>query len=253
LEVSFLDVGQGDAAVLSIFGKEPLVIDTGPGSGSGKTIARHLSSFTNQSSEFFVALTHPHQDHTGGMPYLSESFPHAREIRSGRYQESGKQWFNSAIEVGRGQALDWNSESRIYVLHPPSSGASTPINHVNDDSVVLLVVFGQIKFLLLGDVEKSAESQILDTYAPILDVDVVKVAHHGSKTSSSPPLIAATHPLYAIVSVGANNRFSHPDKEILERWIRSGTDVKLTSHSGAITFRTDGRTLKDPRSMISDQ
>jgi len=251
LEVSFLDVGQGDAAILSIAGKTPLVVDTGPENRSGRAVARHLSAVNNSSAEYGVVLTHPHQDHTGGMAFLTESLPQAQIIHSGWYEDNSSPLSAPGIRVERGQTIDLIPETRIYVLHPPSSIVRYPSSNENDNSVVLLVVFGQTRFLLLGDVEMEAERMVLDNYAPFLGVDVVKIAHHGSKTSSLPELVNASQPRYAVVSVGLNNRFLHPDIDVLERWKGARAQVLSTAEHGAIEFKTDGLTLQPYRPMVS--
>jgi competence protein ComEC len=127
------------------------------------------------------------------------------------------------------------------VLWPPSLDAKAP--SANNDSVVLRLQLGERALLLTGDIEKPAESRLLQAHSN-LRADVVKVAHHGSKTSSTPALVAAAQPRFAVISVGQTSIFGHPSKEVVDRWRTSGAQVLTTGESGTITVTTDGRDLR---------
>ncbi|HEY0006389.1 MAG TPA: hypothetical protein VGB17_16525, partial [Pyrinomonadaceae bacterium] len=123
----------------------------------------------------------------------------------------------------------------------PRPGANDNAPSRNNDSVVLLVRLDQRKFLLTGDIEKETEAAL----APQdISCDVVKVAHHGSKTSSTQPFILAAHPSLAVISVGLDSPFGHPDKTVVQRWLASGAQVLTTGQRGTITISTDGRDLR---------
>jgi competence protein ComEC len=116
----------------------------------------------------------------------------------------------------------------------------------NNDSVVLKVRFGQRTILLTGDIESEGEEAILKHLDSKLELraDVVKVAHHGSRTSSTAAFVSATHPDYAVISVGQNSVFGHPHKEVVERWRAEGAKILITGQSGMITVSTDGEKLE---------
>ncbi|HJU53183.1 MAG TPA: hypothetical protein VJ715_01380, partial [Pyrinomonadaceae bacterium] len=113
----------------------------------------------------------------------------------------------------------------------------------NNDSLVLRLRYGQRTFLLTGDIERQAEAALVNDPAELRS-DVVKVAHHGSKTSSMEAFVKATHPSYAVISVGLDSVFGHPHQEVVERWRASGAQVLTTGQRGTITISTDGTDLK---------
>jgi len=116
----------------------------------------------------------------------------------------------------------------------------------NNDSIVLKLTYGNHDILLTGDIEKSAERALVaatNADPNALKADVVKVAHHGSRTSSTAPFIAATHARTAIISVGQTSMFGHPHREVVERWRASGAQVLTTGQCGTITVTIDGKTL----------
>src|SRR5688572_33422837 len=126
-------------------------------------------------------------------------------------------------------------EVELRVLWPPPGTEST-----NDDSAVLKLQFRERSILLTGDIEKKAEAALI---TPDLKADVVKVAHHGSKTSSTDAFVSATNPRLAIISVGQDSMFGHPHAEVVERWKQAGAEVLTTGKCGMITVKTDGTNL----------
>ena len=127
-------------------------------------------------------------------------------------------------------------EVDINVLWPPAEGERSD----NNNSVVLRITFGEHAILLTGDIEKAAERSLAQQN---LKADVVKVAHHGSKTSSTDNFVLATKPTFAIISVGRNSMFGHPHEEVVQRWQSNGATVLTTGDHGTITVTTNGHTL----------
>jgi len=113
---------------------------------------------------------------------------------------------------------------------------------MNNDSIVLRIQLGERSILLTGDIEQAAERSLLVSQQQ-LHADVVKVPHHGSKTSSTEGFVLATEPTFAIISVGRNSRFGHPHKDVVERWRSNGATVLTTGECGTITITTDGHHL----------
>ncbi len=133
----------------------------------------------------------------------------------------------------------------VSVLWPPATGEKSS----NNDSIVLRIQFGERSILLTGDIEQATERALL-TSQQQLHADVIKVPHHGSKTSSTEGFVAATKPQLAIISVGRNSRFGHPHKEVVERWQSNGATVLTTGNSGTITV-INRRPRPQPQNLCS--
>lgn len=250
LEVSVLDVGQGDAIVLRSPSGRHAVVDAG-GSFDGRfdigeaVVAPFLWRRGVREIDLLV-LTHAHPDHVGGAPRLVRSFrvgevwegPAPRHDRG--YAELDRALHDAGVArrtVMRGAVLDWDGV-RIEVVGPPPPVRAPRVTR-NDDSVVLRVGFGEARFLLTGDVEAAGEAA-LDPG----DVSLLKVAHHGSRTSSSAGLLAAARPALAVISAGLRNTFGHPSPEALDRLRAAGARVFRTDQDGTVTIVTDGRSLR---------
>jgi competence protein ComEC len=143
--------------------------------------------------------------------------------------------------VGAGDSLCFGAV-RIAVLWPPPAD-SPEARSANDDSLVLQIEYGSRRILLLADIESKAELALLSEAHQSLTADVVKVAHHGSRTSSTAGFVAVVHPRVAIISVGRQSMFGHPHREVVERWRANGSEILTTGQSGMITVTTDGREL----------
>lgn len=247
MNILFLDIGQGDAAILSFANKNQLIVDTGPGPGGARAISRHLSMSQSGDARTLL-LTHAHSDHVGGLKTLVsrsdiDTLYHAgwlgpSNLQTANLQTANREIANDAVKaLRRGDTIDLDPDTRIYILHPSVPGTE------NDDSIVFLVIFGDTRILFMGDVEKKAEQLILRYFSPLLQANVVKIAHHGSATSSSGKFISKTVSNYAIVSAGRNNRFSHPDPTIVQNWKNSGARVMQTAIDGGLLFRSDGKKI----------
>jgi competence protein ComEC len=136
----------------------------------------------------------------------------------------------------------------VNVLWPPAIGEKS----ANNDSVVLRIQYGERSILLTGDIEQAAERALLVSQQQ-LHADVIKVPHHGSKTSSTEDFVVATKPQLAIISVGRNSRFGHPHQEVVERWETHGATVLTTGASGTITVTTDGHDLSIKEFLAKSQ
>lgn len=146
------------------------------------------------------------------------------------------------LMIGRGDTLRFGSVIAEVLWPMPGESVDAPSN--NDDSVVLRLRMGERTILMTGDIERKSEAALVATRDQRLLSDVVKVAHHGSKTSSTEAFVAATRPKLAIISVGLDSPFGHPRPEVLERWGASGAQIMTTGERGTITISTDGHDLK---------
>ncbi|HEX6043357.1 MAG TPA: ComEC/Rec2 family competence protein [Pyrinomonadaceae bacterium] len=253
LHVDFLDVGQGDAALVTMPDGTTLLVDGGGRpqfrSNTGERETRSIGEAV--VSEYlwwrgldrvdYVLATHADADHIDGLNDVVRDFA-VNAALVGRKPPNDPEFlkFSTSLahthleEIHAGDVIRFG-EVEMTVLWPPPG-----IESDNDDSVVLKLQFGERSILLTGDVEKKAEHQLL---ASDLRSDVVKVPHHGSKSSSTDAFVTATNPRFAIISVGQDSMFGHPHAEVVERWANSGAEVLTTGKSGTITVTTDGMDL----------
>ena len=259
LEVSVLDVGQGDSIFTAFPDGRTMLIDGGgqPGSEwigghrSGidigeQVVSPYLWSRGIQHLDV-VALTHAHHDHLDGLHSVLQNF-RVGELWIGRDEETAafENLLNEARERGirivhevSGSKFNWDGVSGD-VLWP---GDLTPVNEAsNDDSLVLRLEDGSVRFLLAGDIQKKVEQRLVAEHAEIT-ADFLKVPHHGSKTSSTPDFVAAVAPKIAVVSAGEANPFGHPAEGTIERYAQAGVHLLRTDCNGAVTALTDGHSL----------
>lgn len=307
LRLDFLDVGQGDAVLLTLPDGATLLVDGGgrprfgarghAGAGESANFERDargvgervVSEFLwgrGLSSVDYLLATHAHADHVEGLRDVARNF-RVRAALAGRAPAGVAEFDELAASlraagvpvrlVGRGDTLRFGGATLDVLWPPPPDGGRAHESHEstapfrpgggaaassdggqtsgesrlvfdhgssgNDDSVVLRVRYGERCFLLTGDIERAAEAALVAA-GDELRCDVVKVAHHGSKTSSSPEFVAATRARYAVIPVGLDSPYGHPEAAVVARWRASGAEVLQTGRRGAITFSTDGRDLR---------
>jgi len=227
LEIHFLNVGQGDAAIVQE-GDHTAIIDAGPSGISAFLTTLHIDTID------LVIASHPHADHIGGMPellqshvvrfYLDNGIPHTTGIYRrtlDAVRASGAQYLNATsrtITLGAAQ---------LHVIAPP------PNTTINNGSVAILIEYGQFRALFTGDSEQDELRYWLASGA-IPHVNVLKVAHHGSPNGTSANWIAATRPLAAVVSVGAGNSYGHPSPFVIAAWENAGARVYRTDRDGTV-------------------
>ncbi|MGB9182262.1 MAG: ComEC/Rec2 family competence protein, partial [Pyrinomonadaceae bacterium] len=273
LHLDFLDVGQGDSALVTMPDGTTLLIDAG-----GRPVytqRRRSDEEENESATFerdtrsigeavvseylwwrgldhvdYILATHADADHIDGLKDVARNFKvRAGLVARAPVNDAEFARFAAIVEsrgvplylVGRGDAFDFGGV-KADVLWPPYT-TDTDAPSRNNDSVVLRLRFGERVFLLTGDAEKEAEENLIAAQDE-LKCDLVKVAHHGSRTSSTQAFVNATRPTLAIISVGLNSPFGHPHTEVLERWRLSGAQILTTGQSGTISVSTDGQDLK---------
>jgi competence protein ComEC len=197
----------------------------------------------------YVLATHADADHIDGLNDVARNFKTrgaivartpADDEEFARFAATMKQTGVPVEMVGGGDVLHFGDVSAQVLWPPPSKDESAPSR--NNDSIMLLVRYGEKSLLLTGDIEKQGESAVLRGRINLRS-DIVKVAHHGSKTSSIEAFVAATHPSLAVISVGRTSMFGHPNRDVVERWRATGAEVMTTGQRGTISVMTDGHAL----------
>lgn len=239
LEIDFLDVGQGDSILIQYLGSQQILVDGGP---DGRKLLRELSKTMpamDRSIEL-VVLTHPDKDHLAGLIDVMEKFNVELVLHNGQVADTdifGE--FQSAVEKSGVESRIFGEGSTIFVGDDIELRSFNPDEVVpdgadrNKQSIVLRLDYGVNSFLLTGDAENSAEVDMLNDQEDV-DVEWLKIGHHGSKSSTSESFLQAVTPKYAIVSAGRNNRYGHPHQEVLERLESVGAEVLRTDEIGTI-------------------
>ncbi|MDT8322886.1 MAG: DNA internalization-related competence protein ComEC/Rec2 [Bacteroidota bacterium] len=252
LRVTFLDVGQGDAAVIELPGGGAMLIDAGPGGDGGDAGSRNILPWLRRrgiEGLRGLLITHPDEDHRGGALSVLRGVAVDTVYVGGRWSAEGAAAaLDSAMrvhargvrDVRSGERLDLDEDVRLLVLSPPGGN---DIEAGNGNSVVLLLIYGATRFLFTGDVDAEAERRMLREWGPLLQADVLKVGHHGSTTSSCPAFVLAVRPAHAVISAGRNNHFRHPRAEILTRLRLAGARISRTDVEGTLSFVSDGRRI----------
>ena len=259
LRVTFLDVGQGDCALLELPSGKAVLID---GGGSrqgdfdvGEQVVRPYLLHRWVGRLDRLISSHPHPDHLKGLFSILNGFP-VGEAWQGKGPEGSplSLEFRSLLQqkgiplhpLGAGEVLkEPPLEYRILHPSPPYLRGSRrgAFSDENNNSLVLRIRFGEISLLFAGDIEAEAEARIL-RQRPHFPCQVIKIPHHGGRNSSTPPFIRAVHPALAIASAGPFNPFGHPSPETVRRYEKAGARVLQTSRDGAIILVTDGKALR---------
>lgn len=252
LVVIFFDVGEGDSIFLVTPQGHQILIDGGPNERILEKLARQMP-FWDHSLDL-VVLTHPEYDHLHGLNKVLEHYQVERILWNGVERDTAvyKEWRekikNEGAEIKIAQAgqiikagvmkgtVLWPQESQQGKMMPQDSNIS---------SVVLKVQYGAGSFLLTGDLPIKAEAQMIANNATgTLKADVLKIGHHGSKSSTSKPFLAAVAPETAVISCGQNNRYGHPNQAVLQSLALFGIKVLRTDESGDILITADNKGLQ---------
>lgn len=248
LSVAFLDVGQGDAVLVTAPGGGQLLVD----GGANNSVLRELGKvmpFYDRSLDVVLA-THADQDHIGGLVEVLKRFKVDLFVRtnatssSAVYQELENLIKEKNIKeevISAPMTLILGGGAEFHILFPvqDTTGWET-----NEASIVGKVVYGENSFLLTGDSPQKIEKFLASRYGDFLNSDVLKAGHHGSKTASAEIFVAAVSPTYSVISAGLDNKYGHPNQEVLDILARFQEEVLQTFSLGTIIFQSDGQNLK---------
>lgn len=256
LIVTCIDVGQGDSVLLTFPNGKVWLIDAG-GTPAGDTEAGIDQGHRNvlpvlrakaiQSIDV-VVMTHPDEDHIQGMLAIARHIPVGRVYWNGfqgsRTEQRVRNHFENRgtqVEVLTAGSMTNVGDVDVQVLSPPVKPILGTRSPENENSIVLLLKYGSKSILLTGDIESEGERRLLSASRNDLrNLSVLKVAHHGSDSSSTPEFVRWTHPETALISCGKRNRYGHPSNDVMKRYERIGTAVYRTDECGMIEWSSNG-------------
>lgn len=239
LKVHFLDVGQGDSIFIELPTNETILIDASIKEASNKII-NYLRE-EKVSKIDYVFATHPHSDHIGGMSAVIKAFD-IGQIYMPKAVTTTKTYENLLLTIKdknlkiktakAGNTIIDTDDLKLVVLAPNQDSYES----LNNYSIVLKLTYKEKSFLFTGDAETLSEKEITGD----VEADVLKVGHHGSRTSTSQAFLNKVNPSYAVISVGLNNDYKHPHQEVIDRLEKKNIKIYRTDQNGDIMFTTDG-------------
>ena len=244
LLVHFIDVGQGDS-ILVEFRDKAMLVDAGE-RDMGERVIAYIQSRGIERLDVVVA-THAHSDHIGGLRDVISALPVCRFVDAGQPHPTAtyESLLTRAEELDipyvvaeRGQTIALDPDLEILVENP----GKEPLGDINEDSIVLKVIYGDVSYLLTGDAGRPAEESMMKAGLD-LDADVLKVGHHASRYASSAGFLSAVSPSISVITVGAGNDYGHPHEEVLDRLGAIKSRIHRTDLEGTIIVATDGKAL----------
>ncbi len=266
LQVYFFDIGQGDGFLIHTADGFDVLVDGGPTDTIVEKLGRTLP-FWDQEIEL-VILTHPHADHVAGLISVLRRFKVDRVLTTGVLHTTNEyiEWLKEIKKQGipmdiakAGQVWTLGRDGqadlamgRLEILYPLENFEGKRVKEgkigegggLNDSSIVAKLIYGTTSFLLTGDATKQTEDELINIYGPTLKSDVLKVGHHGSKYSTTSEFLNAVQPKYAVIQVGAKNRYGHPTFSTLWRLTQQGVNVFRNDKDGDVVFESDGATVR---------
>jgi len=247
LSVSFLDVGQGDAILITAPSGSQMMIDGGPDSGVLRQLSK-LMPFYDRSLNV-ILVSNPDKDHISGLIDVLRAYRVDLVVEPGTETDTAVyQEFSRAVSVEkaelmdarRGMEIDLGGGAVFEILFPDreASGLDT-----NTGSIIGRLTFGETCMIFPGDAPQSIEEYIVKLEGKGVDCEVLKVGHHGSRTSTSGVFLSVVSPELVMISAGLNNKYGHPHKEVIDRLNDAGATIFKTYDKGVVTVFSDGKTV----------
>ncbi len=245
LTVRFLDVGQGDSIHITTPDGFEMLIDGGPSSGVLRELAEGRNYFDKHID--IVAVTHPDTDHVAGLVDVLERYDVGMILETPvEHDASAARAFDRAAEAEgadvisaqAGQLIQLGASTTVRILSPEGDTTNW---ESNASSIILQVVYGEIEFMLTGDAPSGIEDYLVGAYGTSLTSDVLKLGHHGSKTSTGENFLQTVKPDFAIVSASIDNRYGHPSSDVINRTSKAGVKILSTAEHGTITLKSNGK------------
>ncbi|KPJ64324.1 hypothetical protein AMJ44_13015 [candidate division WOR-1 bacterium DG_54_3] len=253
LTITVLDVGQGDSILIEGPSGKRILIDGGVEKMGERVVVPFLRRKGIQRLEM-VILTHPHDDHVGGLPAVLSKFKVENILEPGFVCEAkAYQRFLDLVEKNRikyhlaraGQKINFGKDLKAFIFHPSLPFLADTNSDANNCSVVFRLQYGKFSMLFTGDNESEGEERILGIFPEShLASTILKIGHHGSRTSTSDPFLSAVNPRVAVISCGRHNKFKHPHQRTLEKLKSLGIKLYRTDINGALVIRSNGETFR---------
>lgn len=248
MQLHVIDIGQGDGCLVKC-GSKYVLIDAGD-NGKGKVIIEYLAQNSITHLDWIIA-THPDTDHIGGLDEVLNSDITVGNFMMPRLPDAIKPTTETYKELlfaisNKGLKITQPVSGMTYLLDDAVMKIMSPdceFSNANDYSVVLKFTYGEVSFLMTGDAERASEMKMVEQWQSEIKSDVIKVGHHGAATSTTDAFLQAVSPNYAAISVGSDNRYNHPTKEVLLRLKGVNAQCYRTDYSGDIVFSTDGKNI----------
>lgn len=244
LEIVFFDVGQGDGIFVETIDGKQILVDGGPDAKILEKLGKKMAFYDRYID--IVVLTHPEADHLNGLIEVIKRYNIGAIITTGVVRDTNQykefvriiEQKNIPIYIAKsGGEIDFGNNIKIDILYPFENMAGLSVSNTNNSSIVGKLIYDNFEVLLTGDIEKSVERKLV-SFGIDLQADVLKIAHHGSKTSTAEEFLIAVNPIIAVIQAGKDNKYGHPHQEVLERMANVLT--LISGMVGDIKILSDG-------------
>lgn len=245
LEISLLDVGQGDAILLEAPTGQTILIDGGPDNKVLRRLGEELPFWERRID--LMVVSHPHEDHIAGLNPVLERYEVGAVMITG--VEANSPTYRHFLDLIQEKHIPLYITDRpenisigeivLHILYPLTSFKDKRISNLNNSSIVIKASYKDVDMLLSGDAEEPEEKELLAS-GEDLSAEILKAGHHGSETSSSEALLEKVKPEIILISCGAGNSYGHPSPRTMKRFERLGIPARRTDLEGTIRIRTDG-------------